>query len=843
MIFNRLASDVVEDAYFKRLFLELNNDYSNFVIHKKNMTSIKAKLLSDIFRFADILSNSEIEEHKNLSLKIMSHLQVFYEEDTTYNVYLNAILSKLGNFPAMNILKENVVLPIERDMEVAYKKFKQQIPTEQNQFYTDVQFEIINRIRNQKYFSFSGPTSMGKSYIIKDLIKYNLQKNMAIKCFVIIVPTKALINQIIAEFTEYLKKHNLKSNVNLYSHFDDALELADKNIYILTPERLLSMINDKSSPVIDMIFVDEAHKLAAEKDTRSITLYLSIEKVVQKYPEVRLYFSSPNVSNPEVFLQTYNINSAVNTYTTSESPVNQSLFFLDLIDNKQLVWNPIDKIMNEIKTNEDIEPSLEYHLSRIGNGYSNIVYSHSIDENIINAVKFKEYEALNSINSAPIDGEIEKLIELVKDTLHSKCFLIECLKYEIAYHFSGLPQSIRLSIEDLFKRGKIKYLFCTATLLEGVNLPAKNIFILQNKKGLSNMTEMDFWNLAGRAGRLSFELTGNVICLRSDTKHWSDIGLLSKKELTIQPIITQKTRRNIKRIKNIIKNGQKKNNDKDSKVLNYITNVISIDGKNSGHSVLIDKLKESAPEIFEIIDQRFGNSKLPDEILSKSYLIGIDQQEEAYKVILNEIDDINELLNEINYQNCLDMLNILFEVYEWEKYEKELSKKNRLKYYAFLMNQWMNGITLNKIIKGAIDYKVDNNQRIFKFNQPTDEYFNANNPSHINMVIKEVLSDIENVIQYSIQIYLENFQNILEYFNKSDQNNWLKYLEYGTNDKFEITLQNFGLSRAAAKFLVANYGSKVIKEQTDSIIINLELLEELIDKTNPYSEEIFKILF
>ena len=158
------------------------------------------------------------------------------------------------------------------------------------------------------------------------------------------------------------------------------------------------------------------------------------------------------------------------------------------------------------------------------------------------------------------------------------------------------------------------------------------------------------------------------------------------------------------------------------------------------------------------------------------------------------------------------------------------------------MNQWMNGVTLNKIIKDAIDYKVNTNQRIFKYNQPTDEYYNANNPSHINMVIKEVLSDIENVIQYSIQIYLENFQNILEYFNKSDQNNWLKYLEYGTNDKCEIALQNFGLSRAAAKFLVVNYGAKVIKEQGDTIEINLDLLEKIIDKTNPYSKEILNIL-
>lgn len=145
-------------------------------------------------------------------------------------------------------------------------------------------------------------------------------------------------------------------------------------------------------------------------------------------------------------------------------------------------------------------------------------------------------------------------------------------------------------------------------------------------------------------------------------------------------------------------------------------------------------------------------------------------------------------------------------MYGWAKYEKELSKKERLKYYTFLMNQWMNGITLKKIIKGSIDYKVSNNQRVHVFNQPTDEYFSASNPAHINMVIREVLSDIENVIQYNIQIYLENYLNILEYLNKTEQNSWLKFIEYGTNNKVEIALQNLGLSRAAAKYLVSMYG-------------------------------------
>ncbi|MFJ8265766.1 hypothetical protein [Peribacillus asahii] len=137
---------------------------------------------------------------------------------------------------------------------------------------------------------------------------------------------------------------------------------------------------------------------------------------------------------------------------------------------------------------------------------------------------------------------------------------------------------------------------------------------------------------------------------------------------------------------------------------------------------------------------------------------------------------------------------------------------------------------------------MNNNQRVYVFNQPTDEYFSASNPAHINMVIREVLSDIENVIQYNIQIYLENYLNILEYLNKTEQNSWLKFIEYGTNNKVEIALQNLGLSRAAAKYLVSMYGHLIIKESNEVLTINIDELEKVIDKSNPYSQEILKIL-
>lgn len=51
------------------------------------------------------------------------------------------------------------------------------------------------------------------------------------------------------------------------------------------------------------------------------------------------------------------------------------------------------------------------------------------------------------------------------------------------------------------------------------NLPARNIFILAPRKGNDNpMLGPDFWNLAGRAGRLLETFNGNIWCI--DPRTW-----------------------------------------------------------------------------------------------------------------------------------------------------------------------------------------------------------------------------------------------------------------------------------------------------------------------------------
>lgn len=77
-------------------------------------------------------------------------------------------------------------------------------------------------------------------------------------------------------------------------------------------------------------------------------------------------------------------------------------------------------------------------------------------------------------------------------------------------HASDHPWSLGRAAGDR----KLRFVCCTSTLLQGMNLSAKNIFVEDPKKGRgAPMKKGDFWNLVGRAGGLSKEFHGNVFCI------------------------------------------------------------------------------------------------------------------------------------------------------------------------------------------------------------------------------------------------------------------------------------------------------------------------------------------
>ncbi|MEK4669012.1 DEAD/DEAH box helicase [Niallia sp. FSL R7-0271] len=855
MIFDRLAEDIFQDDYFKNLYNKMSKKIANEIFLNPSQKTITNKEFVHLLRFADILSNSNKPEARNLAYKIVSLLSSAYEEDPIYRTYSTAVLTKLGNFPAMDYLKFEVELPFDRSLEKGLKEVRQRVKGTENKYFTDSQYDLFSQLKESNFHSFAGPTSMGKSFIMKAFI-HEIITARKTGNFVIVVPTRALINQFSIDIKQELssvlesEKYKVLTNSTLS---EITVSNDNKYIFILTPERLLNYLSEKDSPEIHYLLVDEAHKLTAEDDYRSVTLYLAIQRTLKKFSSVNVYFASPNVSNPEIFLELFNIKEGL-SYRTKEAPVGQNLFFVDLVNKSVKQFSEFEEYDFFPDLFKNVSSGLEV-IYKLAANHSNIIYCNSIADTVENARRFKDFFIKNNIQMTYEERkELKKAIHNIKELIHNDFYLIECLQYGIAYHFGSLPQIVRDNIEKLFKQGIIKHLFCTSTLLEGVNLPAKNVFILKNKKGLRNISKIDFWNLAGRAGRLNVELSGNIFCIRDDIKDWKKIDFLnSKDDIKLKTSVNVKIEKKLKDIEQALQNKQIKKGSHDEKeLIKFIANIISIDTlelKNGYKSPIIDKLiNENKYEIINYAQKIIKKNKIPEEVLKKNQFISIVQQNKVYEYIKKNRyrSDIIKFPSVVNFDNCLKILELFYDLYDWSQSEKNLKHFKSMRYYAQLMNNWINGYSLNWLINQTLKFKHKNKLdiRYYQKGEQIIETFNSGNQRHVNYEINSLIGDVEHVLRFTFEKYFNNYYSLLNEVVGENQAgvNWANFLEFGTQDTIVITLQNIGFSRHTSNYLVSEHKNCLITKNGKLIDINKNRLMENLNPDSAAYDEINSII-
>lgn len=729
------------------------------------------------------------------------------------------------------------------------------MPDTEDLIFTDSQFDLYTKISNSKHFSFSGPTSMGKSFIIKSFIR-KVVGNKPPENIVIMVPTRALINQFSIDLNKELKVVLEHYNYTVITN-SNVTELPSETqqhyIFVLTPERLLSYLSQKNNPSFTYLFVDEAHKLAAEKDTRAVTAYSAISKSLKYNKNLNLYFASPNVSNPEVFLKLFKKDEKLN-YKTKETPVSQNLFFVDMTQNRVIHYMESERYQFEpdiVKKAENIYDVL----SALGNNTNNIVYCSSKAEAVNKAERMFSYlDQQQTVKS----NSVKKVIRQIKGYIHKDYYLANFLNKGIAYHFGNLPQIIRNKVETLFKDREISYVFCTSTLLEGVNMPAKNVFILNNKNGRSNFQPIDFWNLAGRAGRLRYELSGNIICLKESDKVWKKPeNLLEKKmEISLSPSVENYIDKKLKKIEQLLNENPDIKNESETikEILRYIANIISIDTleieRTNYKSEIINKLiKDNKQEIIDLAKNKNGKIEVPSSVLSTNNSIKLKIQNEIFISLQKQKDNpaLIKLPAKVDYEICKEWLYKLYDLFKWQTEEKQFKSKAQLDYYAMLMNQWINGISLNQIITQSISFYSTTKRKIptgYAENGLKLEPFN-NSKHHINILIGRIIEDIENVLRFLLEKYFNNYYVMLvEVLGEEKAGvNWATFLEYGTQNSIVIALQNYGLSRHSSDYLFKNF-KNCLKIEGDKLIeINIQKLKQKLDKEAIEYDEINSILF
>jgi superfamily II DNA/RNA helicase len=714
---------------------------------------------------------------------------------------------RLGNFPALTFFEKEFNPELKQSFEVLYelsiKEAYQQIPNSKL-FFTDSQYEIFEALKNHNHFSFSGPTSLGKSFIFNSFIYYLIKEHRGTDNLVILVPSRALINQTVNKLKSDFKD---EENYTILAHPTVPTMFRRENsryIFVFTPERLISYLSNINNPKLDYLFVDEAHKILAQNDTRSPLYYHAILLAERK--SIKLYFASPNIQNPEVFLKLFEKSTDENIVVQT-SPVAQNRYFLDIIDKKCLMFSDTN---SETIIPLDFSNNDFFHwLEKLGGDDKSIIYCNSKIDTINYALDFSKIR--ETIDSSAL----AEAIELVKEHLHEKYYLIDCLKKGIAFHFGNLPQLIREKIEKLYEEKEIEYLFSTSTLLEGVNLPAKNIFILTNKIGLSKFTDIDFWNLAGRAGRMTKEMSGNIICMRAKENKWnetSDLNIVRNKTIKkIEPLIEKGQGNFFKNIEASLTNRpftNKTASQSQKDIWSYYANLTLLHEIKQDESVLRSNFISRNNKAVKILQDSKKRITVPDKILSSSSMIKIKYQNDVYE---NNSLNTGILPTQFDYNVILEKLELLSIKYNWSNEESGgrnplYPNPKILKYYAIVMNSWMGSKPLKMIISNSIKHYRDVGE-IWDESLRQTVPFIHNSKKHINLVVNEVIYTIDNLLRFKIKNYFENYYNILK-ARLGEENagaNWADYIEYGTTDVKVIELQNIGIPRHLSQYLLKNH--------------------------------------
>ncbi|MFA5997637.1 MAG: DEAD/DEAH box helicase [Candidatus Paceibacterota bacterium] len=574
-IITKFSQKIINDPTFKSRFAEVQNNASRIRLAFDQEILCDEKI-SKLLLQGSVLAFSDDIAHRAIAQKINALLHETNSGKELVSYAIQILSSRIGNFPVIRLSSQvfgenNILRRIEErsesvsvfDPEIISSLYEEEdkarLQIRDKVFHFNwYQKEILEALSNKSLVSFSAPTSFGKSFIVRHHIARQFAEGNISRAL-IIVPTKSLID----DFYEGVSnlKNELRLDFTVYTHARSVDAVSDNSIFILTQERLTFLL-DKNPEFVrsfQVIYCDEAHYIS--RGYRGFVLRSVLQKVVNLngirgvVGDTQYIFSSPLIRNPQYYKEHFFEN------------LNKSLFF-----HREVLYSPVEKnihfvvkkptsfsfmLFRDSLANESFEEKLE----EIGvrtfpqnlcdltpeNSKSkeierdiNIVLSSNLkDQSILYVTSPLQAHKYASVLAEKLPEkttipphELADIKRYIRDHYDESFGLIELIKKGVGLHYGKMPVGLRRAIVKLFEGGYLDYIVCTSTLLEGVNLPAKNIFLFSDKHSREVHSTLSFWNLVGRAGRITYGLSGNVFCITNAPQEYKE--LLENKETEIK---------------------------------------------------------------------------------------------------------------------------------------------------------------------------------------------------------------------------------------------------------------------------------------------------------------------
>lgn len=652
------------------------------------------------------------------------------------------------------------------------------------------QRNLYTFLEDNKEFTISivAPTSYGKSEVIVDTFKNNINLNICV-----IVPSKALLEQT----KNRLLNAKIKEKLKIVT-YPEMYKESDKNISaVLTQERLLRLLKKNKDLSFDIVFIDEAHNIL-NNDDRNMLLASTIIVLNKRNEYTKLRFLSPFLMDSNNLKLAYT-NYQVQEYKVTEYIKSEKLYLVDFRKGKEKGLRLYDQFLDQFLDLDNYKYSNEIDFITKNSLSKNIIYfNRPIDiEKFTNEL----INILPAVNSPKID----KVCEELKKHLHREYYLIDAIKRGVIYHHGSIPIYIRLYIEYLFKNeSSIKYVITSSTLLEGVNIPAETLFILNNKKGRGNLKPSHLRNLIGRVSRFSEVFF-------SDAK---DLELLEPKIY----LVGCKYYQSNANIENFVRNSMKIDINIEDDTENTLLKNTSIDDTN-----LKDRMKAEnfignfEPDIInnsnikiaetEIGKLCFENNVVEIDILQKEQ--AMNQIVQDYKNRLIMIDSSNSILKAIS-DTFVDFLKD-----DKNNNLKRLQNEKARLFYARFLDWKVESKSYNEMINSFLYYwkflDENNKETLVYVDSKWGEEIrggyiplwvdikNKNFKQRVNLAIVRINDEqefLDNVLFKFIDILYE-----LEIIEKT----FYYKIKYGTDDLRKIILMKNGVSYSLSHLLIDNY--------------------------------------
>ena len=779
--------------------------YDRFVVGEK----LSQKQYEILLAIAICFTNADDINVQQLGYRIV----VEYCNQTNDYIPLYEIAINKGLYPVSKFIEQHYV-----------DDFKRNFFTEWNDAFTEqyVSGEICRSEQQNSLVHFFeskedntvsviAPTSYGKSELIISAVKEYAGKRICI-----LTSTKALLIQ--------TKKRVQQISKGIFPKIVVHPEMYNPNdpscLAVLTQERLLRIFKKDPHLSFDCIIVDEAHEML-EDDSRSRTLANVIIVAQKRNPEVAFKFLTPflvDSTNLKARYTTYDIEG----FKVSEYIKTEKYFLCDLRNHTGLKL--YDQFLNKYLPISD-NRNLGFE--------EDVVKAYSAGKNIIYLNKPTDIEKF-ALALADVLPEVDsKLIQTACDNiseyLQPQYNLLACLRKGIIYHHGSVPDAIRIYIEDLYKKDDaVRYVITSSTLLSGVNLPAERMFVLDNKRGRSNLSHDSFKNLVGRVCRFS-EIFSH------------ETGNLHRLEPQIYLVFGKYFAQNAN-CENFLRNVAKVEQNYKDAVDNVLLSEAKITADNE------EKLRQASEFIenyengvVEDYQERYTNTVAGKACIMNgitefdvfAYEVTIQQQVDAYQGESLKISDSNTLLetiNELFIQHLPD---------NGAESLKRLENKEARKFYSMMFEWRVKNKSYAEMISLFVGYwhqlyKKDRNVMVYvgkwgDVKRPGSnvarytKFVGKNRTQVVNLAIVRIKEE-QDFIDNTLIKYVEVLHDL-----DLIEDGFYAQIKYGTDDERTICLIKNGLSLSSAMLLIKKYGDHIqIDIPASTVVYGENLVAEMI---------------